>query len=466
MKTSVSETSIADKSAAEAGVNSAEPTSTFLPMVLIGILFFVFGFVTWLNGALIPFLKIACELNELQAYMVTFVFYIAYFVMALPMSGLLERYGYRAGLQIGLGVMALGALLFIPAAFSHTFGMFLLALFVLGTGLTILQTAANPYIVVIGPRESAAMRISCMGIVNKGAGILVPLLFTAWVLTGMDAYSADALAALDEGARQEALQALSARLVTPYLAMAGVLIALIFYVRLSPLPEPDLTQGQEKGHAQDTEKQPSDKVHWRELGAHPKVILGALTLFLYVGVEVIAGDSIGLYGRHLGLENFGVLTSYTMAFMVLGYLLGIATIPRLMSQKTALAFSALCGIGLSFGIIFADESSMMLSGLLLTPLGIPAIPDPVFYLALLGFANALVWPAVWPLALDGLGRLTASASALLIMGIAGGALLPLLYGALVESGIGHQGAYGILLPCYSVILFYALIGHRLKSWFG
>ena len=466
MKTSVSETSIADKSAAEAGVNSAEPTSTFLPMVLIGILFFVFGFVTWLNGALIPFLKIACELNELQAYMVTFVFYIAYFVMALPMSGLLERYGYRAGLQIGLGVMALGALLFIPAAFSHTFGMFLLALFVLGTGLTILQTAANPYIVVIGPRESAAMRISCMGIVNKGAGILVPLLFTAWVLTGMDAYSADALAALDEGARQEALQALSARLVTPYLAMAGVLIALIFYVRLSPLPEPDLTQGQEKGQAQDTEKQPSDKVHWRELGAHPKVILGALTLFLYVGVEVIAGDSIGLYGRHLGLENFGVLTSYTMAFMVLGYLLGIATIPRLMSQKTALAFSALCGIGLSFGIIFADESSMMLSGLLLTPLGIPAIPDPVFYLALLGFANALVWPAVWPLALDGLGRLTASASALLIMGIAGGALLPLLYGALVEGGIGHQGAYGILLPCYSVILFYALIGHRLKSWFG
>ncbi|QYJ76543.1 sugar MFS transporter [Shewanella sp. FJAT-52076] len=433
-------------------MKTTKTSSTLLPMVLIGILFFVFGFVTWLNGALIPFLKIACELNELQAYMVTFVFYIAYFVMALPMSGLLSRFGYRAGLQIGLGVMALGALLFIPAAFSHTFGLFLLALFVLGTGLTILQTAANPYIVVIGPSESAAMRISCMGVVNKGAGILVPLIFSAWVLTGMDAYTETALAALSEADKAEALLALSARLVEPYLAMAAVLIALLFYVRFSPLPEPNISADES-----------SQQSHWRELLKYPQVMLGALTLFLYVGAEVIAGDSIGLYGQHLGLSNFGVLTSYTMAFMVLGYLVGIATIPRFISQKTALAGSAIAGLVFTLGIMFGDEQGTTLAAWLLQPFGIAAVPDTVLCLALLGFANALVWPAVWPLALQGLGRLTATASALLIMGIAGGALLPLAYGALVQSGLSHQLGYGLLLPCYGMIFFYAVKGHRLRQ---
>nr|WP_041409706.1 sugar MFS transporter [Shewanella amazonensis] len=433
-------------------MKTTKTSSTLLPMVLIGILFFVFGFVTWLNGALIPFLKIACELNELQAYMVTFVFYIAYFVMALPMSGLLSRFGYRAGLQIGLGVMALGALLFIPAAFSHTFGLFLLALFVLGTGLTILQTAANPYIVVIGPSESAAMRISCMGVVNKGAGILVPLIFSAWVLTGTEAYTETALAALSEADKTEALQALSARLVEPYLAMAAVLIALLFYVRFSPLPEPNLSANES-----------SQKSHWRELLKYPQVILGALTLFLYVGAEVIAGDSIGLYGQHLGLSNFGVLTSYTMAFMVLGYLVGIATIPRFISQKTALACSAIAGLVFTLGIMFGDEQGTTLASWLLQPFGIAPVPNTVLCLALLGFANALVWPAVWPLALHGLGRLTATASALLIMGIAGGALLPLAYGALVQSGLSHQLGYGLLLPCYGMIFFYAVKGHSLRK---
>ncbi len=435
---------------------------TLLPMVLIGILFFVFGFVTWLNGALIPFLKIACELNELQAYLVAFVFYIAYFVMALPMSGLLTRFGYRAGLQIGLGVMASGALLFIPAALSHTFGLFLLALFVLGTGLTILQTAANPYIVCIGPRESAAMRISCMGVVNKGAGFIVPLVFSAWVLTGMDAFTPEALAQLSELERTAALEQLSARLVQPYLAMAVVLALLLLYVRFSPLPELQLEQGRQVKSCDSL----VPRTDWRAILAYPQAILGALTLFMYIGAEVIAGDSIGLYGQHLKVAEFGILTSYTMGFMVLGYLLGILLIPRVMSQRSALVGSALAGLVFTLGIMLGDETSMRLSSLLLEPLGIMPLPDPLLYLALLGFANALVWPAVWPLALEGLGRLTAVASALLIMGIAGGALLPLLYGALVHQGVPHQSAYGILLPCYGMILYYAVAGHKLRAWSG
>jgi FHS family L-fucose permease-like MFS transporter len=424
--------------------------SSLLPMILIGILFFVFGFVTWLNGALIPFLKIACQLNEFQALLVTFVFYIAYFVMALPTSGLLTRFGYKQGMIIGLAVMAAGALLFIPAAFSATFELFLLALFVLGTGLTILQTATNPYIVCIGPRESAAMRISLMGIVNKGAGFIVPLLFSAWILTGMDAFSDSALALLNADEKTTLLADLSGRLVQPYLLMAVVLIGLMAFVYFSPLPELQLDD-------------PADKnTEWRAVLKYPQVLLGTLTLFCYVGVEVIAGDTIGLFGQGLGLAHFGSLTSYTMAFMVLGYLLGITLIPNWLSQQQALIASAVAGIAFTAGVLSSDLQSFALSEFLLSWLGIPAVPDPVMYLALLGLANALVWPAVWPLALQGLGKLTATASALLIMGIAGGAIIPLAYGYLAEQQ-GNQNAYWLLLPCYGMILFYAIKGHTLKK---
>lgn len=424
--------------------------SSLLPMILIGILFFVFGFVTWLNGALIPFLKIACQLNEFQALLVAFVFYIAYFVMALPTSAVLTRFGYKQGMLIGLAVMAVGALFFIPAALSTRFELFLLALFVLGTGLTLLQTATNPYIVCIGPRESAAMRISLMGIVNKGAGFVVPLLFSAWILTGMDAFSDAALAQLSGDEKTLLLAELSGRLVQPYVLMALVLLALMAFVYFSPLPELDLDD-------------PADKnSNWQAVLKYPQVLLGTLTLFCYVGVEVIAGDTIGLFGQGLGLAHFGSLTSYTMAFMVLGYLLGIALIPNWLSQQQALVASAVAGMLFTAAVLLSDRSSFVASELLLGWLGIPAVPDPVLYLALLGLANALVWPAVWPLALQGLGKLTATASALLIMGIAGGAVLPLAYGYLAEQQ-GNQSAYWLLLPCYGMILFYALKGHRLRT---
>ena len=423
--------------------------SSLLPMLLIGILFFVFGFVTWLNGALIPFLKIACQLNEFQALLVAFVFYIAYFVMALPMSSLLTRFGYKNSMVIGLAVMSAGAVLFVPAALTTQFSLFLLALFVLGTGLTILQTATNPYIVCIGPRESAAMRISCMGIVNKGAGFIVPLLFSAWILTGMDAYSNEALARLSSDELQLMLTELSQRLITPYLLMTAVLLGLMAFVWWSPLPELQL------------ETQTEVSSNWRAVLRYPQVMLGMLTLFCYVGVEVIAGDTIGLFGQGLGVSHFGSLTSYTMAFMVLGYVLGILLIPRWLTQQQALLLSALSGIGFTCGVLLSPADSLQLSQFVIGWTGAPAVPDPVFYLALLGLANALVWPAVWPLALQGLGRLTATASALLIMGIAGGAVLPLLYGWLAESG-DSQHAYWLLLPCYGMILFYAVKGHKIQ----
>ncbi|WP_333796055.1 sugar MFS transporter [Rheinheimera sp.] len=439
----------------EMAINKVQGRSTVLPMLIIGTLFFVFGFVTWLNGSLIPFLKIVCDLNEFQALLVTFAFYIAYVVMAIPMSMVLNRIGYKNGMVAGLGIMALGAVLFIPAAQSSYYALFLIALFTLGTGLTILQTASNPYIVCIGPRESAAMRISCMGLVNKGAGIVVPVVFTALILTGMDQFTPEALAALTAEEKASRIAELSNRLVQPYIYMTAALVALMAFVKFSPLPEPDL----EEAMIGDVKTQPQTSVL-----QFPQLVLGVVALFFYVGVEVIAGDTIGLYGQNLQVANFGTLTSYTMAFMVLGYLVGVSCIPKYLSQARALQGSAIFGLLFTLGVMFGSSDSHAIAELLFGWTGIPTVPDTVLYLAMLGFANALVWPAVWPLALDGLGKFTATASALLIMGIAGGALLPLVYGYFAHSSGDSQLAYWVMLPCYAFILFYAFKGHKIRQW--
>jgi MFS transporter, FHS family, L-fucose permease len=443
---------------ATAGASHAKPLadapSMLVPMLIIGTLFFVFGFVTWLNGSLIPFLKIVCELNEFQALWVTFAFYIAYTLMALPAAALLRRVGYKKGMVVGLGIMAVGALLFIPAAQTSWYGLFLIALFTLGGGLTLLQTASNPYIVCIGPRASAATRISVMGLINKAAGVVVPLVFTAWILTGMDQFSGDALASLNSAERSERLAELSARLVFPYSLMAIVLVGLMLFVHFSPLAELNLDDEVSLEGADDA----------RGIWQFPQLILGAVALFTYVGVEVIAGDTIGLYGSNLGVAHFGSLTSYTMGFMVLGYILGVVAIPKYLQQAHALLLSALLGIAFTAGVALSSTTDMGIAQLLLGWAGIAPVPNTVMFLALLGFANALVWPSIWPLALEGLGKYTSTGSALLIMGIAGGALLPLVYGQFAHSSGNSQAAYWMMLPCYGFILFYALKGHKLRRW--
>lgn len=428
--------------------------STFIPMLVIGILFFVFGFVTWLNGSLIPFLKIVCELSEFEALFVTFTFYIAYTLMAFPSAIVLRYSGYKKGMVIGLAVMAVGSLLFIPAAQVKEFSIFLLALFIVGTGLTLLQTASNPYIVCIGPRESAAMRISIMGLINKFAGVIVPIIFTALILTGMNQFDSDVLAQLSDAEKHARLDELSNRLVVPYVYMAIVLAALAIFIQFSALTEPVFDDAEDGENAHKAS-------YAAVLAQHPHLILGALTLFTYVGVEVIAGDTIGLYGQSLGLSNFGMLTSYTMVCMVLGYIIGVLFIPKYLSQEKALMASAVAGLVFSLGAVFASQTNTNISALLFGWAGISEIPNSVLFVALLGLANALVWPAVWPLALAGLGKHTATGSAILIMGISGGAIIPLIYGHFAET-IGNQVAYLVNLPCYAMILFYAIKGHKIR----
>jgi FHS family L-fucose permease-like MFS transporter len=427
-----------DRSTSLAAPPASDSTrSVVVGMLFVGLLFFILGFVTWLNGSLVPFLKIVCGLNNFQALWVTFAFYIAYTVMALPSAAVLRKVGYKKGMTLGLAVMGIGALLFIPAARSTHYELFLAALFTLASGMALMQTAINPYIVCLGPRDSAAMRISIMGLFNKGAGIVVPLLFTSLMLKDIDSASSAVLAE---------------RLVFPYACMAALLFLIMAFIHFSSLREIPLDADDGEAAADGG-----------GVLQFPQLVLGALALFAYVGVEVIAGDTIGLYGHELKVVNFGVLTSYTMVCMVLGYLVGVVAIPRWLSQQRALMLSGVAGIVLAVGVTTASTHDSGIARALLGWTGIAPVPDTIMCLALLGLANAMVWPAIWPLALQGLGRHTASGSALLIMAISGGAVLPLLYGRLADWSDSRQ-AYWIMVPCYALILWYAASGHKLRRW--
>jgi FHS family L-fucose permease-like MFS transporter len=404
---------------------------------IIGVLFFIFGFVTWLNGTLIPFLKLACDLHsDAQALLVAFAFYMAYFVLALPSSFILRVTGFKRGMSLGLLIMAVGALLFIPAASSRSFSLFLTGLFVQGMGLALLQTASNPYISVIGPIESAARRISIMGICNKVAGALSPVILSSIVLKGASQVEAQIASAPDPVTRAQLLAELAQRVISPYAVMAAVLCILAAMIWFSPLPEID-TDGT------DTAARSAGPARTSIL-QFPHLLLGVLCIFVYVGVEVMAGDVIGTYGKALGmsLDRTKNFTAYTLWSMVVGYIIGIITIPRVIKQETALKISAVVGL-LFTAAAFATTGYVS-----------------ILFIALLGLANSLMWPAIFPMAIDGLGRFTKTGSALLIMGIAGGAIIPQIYARLLAPRIGPQAAFfWSTLPCYLYILYYGVRGH-------
>ena len=412
--------------------------STVGPMIIIGSLFFIFGFVTWLNSLLIPYLRIACELTEVQSYLVTFAFYIAYLVMAPVSTWVLNKFGFKNGMAVSLGIMAVGALLFIPAAFMRTYLLFLIGLFVMGGGLAILQTASNPYITVLGPVETAARRMSIMGICNKFAGALAPIILGYFLKLDEADKVQNELATMDPAAATQALDGIALQVVNPYIGIVVVLVVLALLVSKSTLPE---VEG-------DTEDTPEGESAGRKQSIFdfPHVLLGFVALFAYVGVEVIAGDTIIAYGSFLGipLSTAKFFTAFTMVSMVLGYIVGIVAIPKYFSQEAALKICSIMGIVLTIGIVATD--------------GIVSLT----LVGLLGLANSLVWPAIWPLALKGVGKFTSAASGILVMGIAGGAVIPLLYGTLAHS-IGAHQAYWIALPCYLYILYYALVGHKVRK---
>ncbi|MBB5634685.1 glucose/galactose transporter [Pedobacter cryoconitis] len=407
------------------------------PIIIIGALFFIFGFVTWLNSVLIPYLKLACELNNFESYLVAFAFYISYLVMAIPSASVLKVTGYKKGMALGLVVMGIGALVFIPAALTRTYGLFLLGLFIQGTGLALLQTASNPYITILGPAESAAKRISIMGICNKVAGAIAPIVLGAIALKDADGFH-DRLLLMNPAEKIAELNALASRVILPYVIIIIVLVILAVLIYFSTLPEID-TDKEDETVSQATAGKTS-------ILQFPHLLLGVLTVFLYVGVEVMAGDTIISYAHYQGipLSTAKFFTTFTLLGMILGYLIGIICIPKYISQENAMKWFAALGILLTVIAIFTTGYTSVL------------------FIALLGLANSLVWPAIWPLALSGLGRFTKIASSLLIMGIAGGAIIPLCYGALADK-LNAQQAYWIMVPCYAFIFYYAAAGYKVKS---
>ncbi len=405
------------------------------PIIIIGLLFFIFGFVTWLNATLIPYLKTACELTTVESYLVTFAFYISYFVMALPSSKVLEKVGFKNGMSLGLLVMALGALIFIPAAYTRTYVWFLTGLFVQGTGLALLQTAANPYVTILGPIESAAKRISIMGLANKFAGILSPIILGAVILNGIGKLNKN-LTGMSSAGKAAALDALALKVVLPYVIIAVVLIIMAVLVWISSLPEVEAKE----------EEVSENEVKKTSLFGFPYFWLGVVALFFYAGAEVVPVDTFINYGLWLGfdIKIARFFSSFTLIAMIVGYLVGIIAIPKFISQEKALRYFAILGILFTLMAVFTHGYASVL------------------FVAALGFANSIMWPAIWPLAIDGLGKFTKRASAIMIMAIAGGATIPLLYGYLAGlPSVGNAHAYSILIIGYAVIFYFATKGYKI-----
>jgi len=409
--------------------------NTTFSLFIIGALFFVFGFVTWLNSVLIPFLKTACELSASKASLVPFAFYISYFVMAIPSSAILKRTGFTNGMALGLIVMAIGSLVFVPAALQRNYMLFLMGLFTQGAGLALLQTATNPYVTILGPIESAAQRISIMGICNKIAGMMgVLILFTALfsgtqhLLVGFESITNVVL-------REKILQQLSNSVIFPYLIMTAVLIGLVLFIKLAKLPE-----------VNEEETVKTNREH-KSIFSYPYLWFGIAAIFFYVGIEVLAIDYLILYANDLQIPA-EISRYYPIAALwalVVGYLVGIALVPKLVSQRNSLIFNASLGLALlTIALCTTGKTS-------------------VYAIIALSFAHAIMWPAIWPLSIHNLGKHTKLASAFLIMAIAGGAVLPVIYGTVADR-FGSHWAYSVMLPGYIYLIVFAAVLCKIKKW--
>lgn len=419
----------------------ATKNKTTYYLFIIGILYFIFGFVTWLNNVLIPFLQTACELNDLQAWFVTFAFYIAYFVTAIPSSYVIKKTSYAKGMALGLFIMMIGAIIFIPAALSRNYIIFLVGLFVQGSGLSLMQTAVNPYVTILGPIESAAQRMSIMGICNKVAGMIGMFSFSTFLLLDTKHITAEINALGDPSLltgellvqREALLNSLSHHIIKPYIIISILLLLLSLMVLLSKLPD-----------IEDTEDEETEDGKSKPLFKYTYMFLGVIALFFYVGAEVIAIDSLNLFGAELGYD-ISVTRFFGPASLValtIGYLLSILLVPKKIDQRHALIYQTILAIILTIVALFTNGLTS------------------VICIILLSFAHAIMWPAIWPLSLDKLGKHTKFASALLIMAIAGGAIIPLIYGSVADS-ISRHRAYIVLIPCYIIILFFALYGYKI-----
>ena len=424
----------------------------FLSMFMLGSLFFIFGLVSWVNSILVPYFKVACELEtDVQSYLVTFAFYIAYLVMTIPASFLLNKVGFKRGVELGLWLLGIGALLFWPAAMTRSYSMFLCALFTMGTALAILQTAANPFVTIIGPRESAARRISIMGICNKFAGIISPLIFAAAVIRPQDKITMELI---DKGLlvgpeKEQALDIMIQGVILPYVILAVVLIVFgfIFYKSSIPDIDPNKDNKSESEGLQDR----------KSILSYPYLVLGVLALFAHTGSQQISVATIIDYAGSMGIDTLDakVFPSYTLACIMIGYLAGIVCIPKYLSQQKALVVCTVTGLVLSACVLLTQNIWVHWFGM--------NARLSIWFLVLLGIPNSLIYAGIWPLAIKNLGKWTNLGSSILVMALSGSAFMTLAYGALADK-FDLDKAYWLLIPCFVYMIFYSLWGYKIEYW--
>lgn len=401
-----------------------------VPLVIVGVLFFVMGFGVGISGFLTPFLQNAFNLSVSQSYLVTAAIFSAFVVFGAPAGWVIKKFGYRMGMLFAFFIMAAGMFLFVPSAQMSSFPIFLLALFVGGIGNTLLQAAVNPYVTIIGPKESAAMRMCLMGIMNK----------TAWWLSS-----------LFLGLFLNLNNVQLSDIILPFYIVTAILVGLGVFMYFAPLPEVKAEGEDESESGSEVSSYASSKT---SIFQFPHLLMGVAALFLYVGIETLPMVSIIGYAKAVtpdavGLENF---SKYVTIGLVIGYIFGVLMIPKILSQTTALKLFAIIGIVSALLLIYLPGE------------------QGVYCMAFLGFANSLMWPAIWPLAIADLGKFTKTGSSLLVMGIVGGAVVPFIFGMLVDAfkvnevvtAASYQSAFWIFIPAYLFILYFGVKGHKLR----
>lgn len=411
-------------------MNTAKQKTLVVPLILVGVMFFVIGFGVGISGFLTPALRDAFNLTTVQSYLVTAAIFSAFVVFGGPAGWLIKKLGYRITMMLSFIVMALGMVLFVPSASAVSFPLFLVALFVGGIGNTMLQASVNPYVTIIGPTDSAAMRMSLMGIMNKMAWWIAPLFLGLFIdITNVQLGD----------------------IAFPFYIVTGILIGLGIITYFMPLPEVK-AEGEDDEEAS-ASSYASGKTSIMQF---PHLLLGVLALFIYVGIETLPMVSIIDFAKATfpDATNLDGYAKFVTLGLVVGYLFGVIAIPKYVSQTKALISFAIIGIASSLILILAPAQL-------------------AFYaIILISFANSLMWPAIWPLAIQDLGKFTKTGSSLLVMGIVGGAIIPLIYGYLVDVIKGsaevasvdqYQAAYWILVPCYLFIFYFAIHGHKIRK---
>lgn len=401
-------------------VSATKEKNFLLPIAIIGVMFFAIGFALGINSYLIPLLNKALQISSGESYLVLAATFSAFLIFGYPASLVIGKIGYKKTMALSFLMFAVGFYLFIPSAKMESLPLFLFASFISGMGNTFLQASVNPYITILGPIESAAKRMSIMGIANKLAWPIAPL-FLALVI----------------GKNVKDVQLVDINL--PFYIIIGVFILLGVMSLMAPLPEVKAA-GEDEDSADDCPYAANKTSIWQ----FPHLLLGCLALFLYVGVETISLGTLVDYAQSLGLPNAELYAWIAPVGMVIGYLCGAAFIPKYISQATALKICSYLAIFGSLMVVFSPADIS------------------IYFIAFMALGCSLMWPALWPLAMTDLGKFTKAGSSLLVIAIVGGALIPTLYGFLKDA-FGAQNAYWICIPCFLYILFYALKGHKVRT---